>query len=133
MKTARNFDNYHDYESARITFKPLSSHMYTSSIIYSMSKSFLETETSEYAYLTEELQSKLRILAQVKRWLIYSFFQQKLPIIPKEEDFCLSFCNFRSYNPNSHKASNKNAPIAATAPIAAVMMISFNAFLRGLR
>ena len=45
----------------------------------------------------------------------------------------LPFCNFRSYHPNSHKASNKNAAIAATAPIAAVMMTIFNAFLRVLR
>jgi hypothetical protein len=45
----------------------------------------------------------------------------------------LFFSNFRSYHPNSHKASNKNAPKAATTPIAEVMMMIFNAFLRVLR
>jgi hypothetical protein len=39
----------------------------------------------------------------------------------------------RSYHSNSHKASNKNAPIAAIAPIAAVIITIFNAFLRVLR
>jgi hypothetical protein len=45
----------------------------------------------------------------------------------------LLFCNLRSYHPNSHKASNKNATIAASAPIVAVMITSFNVLLWGLR
>ena len=43
------------------------------------------------------------------------------------------FLYFKSYHLNSHNASNKNAPIAAAAPIAAVMMPIFKAFLRVLR
>ncbi len=62
MKNRKETDNYHDYEWARITFKPLSPHVYRDPLIYSMSKSFLETETPKQSYLIEELQSRLRIL-----------------------------------------------------------------------
>lgn len=41
-----------------LRFKPLPPHVYTGSpLIYSMSKSFLQTEAHEQSYLIEELQS----------------------------------------------------------------------------